>query len=182
MNLKKLKVIAVFGIFIISFIAHFAYELLPNLIFSFIFPVNESIWEHMKIIFTSTLLYGIIDYILLKKYKIQHNNFSFQLYFTGLIGIMLYLVIYIPLYKLLGENMFISITLLFIVYIITQYISYKILKEKNIKILNIIAIPIILLTYLAFIYLTYNPIHNYLFYDTANEKYGINEFKKIGKG
>ena len=100
MNLKKIKIIAIIGIFVISFISHFAYELFPNLIFSFIFPVNESIWEHMKIIFTSTLLYGIIDYILLNKYNIKYSNFSFQLYFTALAAIPIYLVIYIPLYNL----------------------------------------------------------------------------------
>lgn len=180
MNLKKIKTIAVIGIFILSFISHFAYELFPNLIFSFFFPVNESIWEHMKILFTSTLAYGIIDYILLKKYNIKYNNFPFQLYFTALSAIPIYLVIYIPLYKLFGENMLISISLLLIVYIISQYISYQILKEKPIKILNTLAIPIILITYLGFIYLTYNPIHNYIFYDTNEEKYGIDEYKKIG--
>lgn len=180
MNLKKLKIIAVIGIFLISFISHFAYELFPNLIFSFIFPVNESIWEHMKIIFTSTLLYGIIDYILLNKYNIKYNNFPFQLFFTALAAIPIYLVIYITLYNLLGENMFISIALLLIVYIMSQWISYNLLKEKEIKILNKLAIPIILTTYLGFIYLTYNPLHNYMFYDIANEKYGVDDYKKIG--
>ena len=131
MNLKKLKIIAVFGIFVISLLAHFAYEFLPNIIFSFIFPVNESIWEHMKIIFTSILLYGLIDYILLNKYDIKYNNFPFQLYFTALSAIPIYLVLYIPLYKLLGENIFVSISLLLIVYIIAQLISYQILR--NIK-------------------------------------------------
>lgn len=180
MNLKKIKIIAVIGIFIISFISHFAYNLLPNIIFSFIFPVNESIWEHMKIIFTSTLIYGIIDYLLLNKYKIKYNNFPFQLYFTAISAIPIYLVIYIPLYKIFGENMFISISLLLLVYIISQWISYHILKEKKAKILNTIAIPVILTMYLAFIYLTYNPIHNYIFYDTSNEKFGIDEYKTIG--
>ena len=177
MNLKKIKIIAVIGIFILSFGAHFAYDLFPNPIFSFIFPVNESIWEHMKIIFTSTLIYGIIDYILLKKNKIKFNNFSFQLYFTAISSIPIYLVIYIPLYKLLGENIFISIFLLLIVYIISQWISYNILKEKRIKILNNIAIPVILIVYLGFIYLTYNPIKNYIFYDTNTKTYGINNTK-----
>ena len=78
MSLKKIKVIAVFGIFIISFIAHFAYDIFPNIIFSFFFPVNESIWEHMKILFTSPILYGIIDYILLTKKKLSFHNFPFQ--------------------------------------------------------------------------------------------------------
>lgn len=176
MNLKKIKIIAVLGIFLLSFISHFAYELFPNIIFSFIFPVNESIWEHMKIIFTSTLIYGIIDYLLLKKYKIKYNNFPFQLYFTSLIGIPIYLVIYLPLYKLLGENMVISMSLLLLVYIITQIVSYNILKEKELKSLNIIAIPVILLSYLGFIYLTYNPPHTYIFYDTKENKYSINDY------
>lgn len=180
LNLKKIKIIAVLGIFIISFISHYAYNKFPNLIFSFIFPVNESIWEHMKILFTSTLLYGIIDYILLKKNNIKYNNFPYQLYFTALSSIPLYLILYLPLYKLLGENIIISILLLFIVYIIEQYISYCLLKEKEIKILNIIAIPIIITIYIFFIYLTYNPPHNYIFYDTKNEKYGIEVNKKIG--
>lgn len=180
MNIKKIKIIAVIGIFTISFLSHFAYELFPNLIFSFIFPVNESIWEHMKIIFTSTLLYGIIDYILLNKYKIKFNNFPFQLYFTAISAIPIYLVIYIPLYKLLGENMFISIFLLLLVYIISQWISYNILKQKKVKVLNALAIPIIIVTYIGFIYLTYNPIYNYIFYDTSEEKYGIEDYRNIG--
>ena len=178
MNLKKIKIIAIIGIFALSFLAHFAYELFPNILFSFIFPVNESIWEHMKIIFTSTLLYGIIDYILLKKNNIKYNNFPFQLYFTALLGIPVYLVIYIPLYKLFGENMFISITLLLLVYTLSQYISYKILKEKEYRLLNKLAIPIIISIYIGFIYLTYNPPFNYIFYDENKEKYGIDIYKK----
>ncbi len=157
MNLKKIKILAVIGIFILSFLSHFAYEIFPNIIFSFIFPVNESIWEHMKILFTSTLLYGIIDYLLLKKYNIKHNNFPFQLYFTSLIGI----------------------PILLIVYIITQIVSYNILKEKELKILNLITIPVILLSYLGFIYLTYNPPHTYIFYDITEDKYSINDYIKL---
>lgn len=180
MNLKKIKLIAVIGIFIISIISHFSYELFPNILFSFFFPINESIWEHMKILFTSTLLYGLIDYLLLKKNNIKYNNFSFQLYFTAFSSIPIYLVIYLPIYKLIGENLFISISLMILVYILEQYISYHILKEKEFKILNIISVPIIIIIYLGFIYLTYNPPHTYVFYDIINEKYGINEYKKIG--
>ena len=180
MNLKKIKLIAVIGIFIISIISHFAYELFPNILFSFFFPINESIWEHMKILFTSTLLYGLIDYLLLKKNNIKYNNFSFQLYFTAFSSIPIYLVIYLPIYKLIGENLFISITLMILVYILEQYISFHILKEKEFKILNIISVPIIIIIYLGFIYLTYNPPHTYVFYDIINEKYSINEYKKIG--
>ena len=43
------------------------------------------------------------------------------------------------------------------------------------------AVPIIIIIYLGFIYLTYNPPHKFIFYDILNEKYGINEYKKIIK-
>ena len=179
MTIKKIKIINVVFLFLLSFLWHFMYDLLPNNFFALFFPVNESIWEHMKILFTSTLLYGIIDYLLLKKYNIKHNNFPFQLYFTSLIGIPIYLVIYLPLYNLLGESPFISISLLLIVYIITQIVSYNILKEKELKILNLITIPVILLSYLGFIYLTYNPPHTYIFYDITEDKYSINDYIKL---
>ena len=176
MNLKKIKIISIIGILILSFISHFMYDLFPNIIFSFIFPVNESIWEHMKILFTSILLYGFIDKYLLNKYNIKHNNFPFQLYFTAISSIPLYLAIYIPIYKLLGEKLIISLLLLLIVYIIEAYISYNLLKEKELKVLNLLAVPIILSTYIFFIYLTYNPPHNYIFYDTVENKYSINDY------
>ena len=64
MNLKKVKIIAVIGIFILTFIFHFAYEFIPCTLTAIFFPVNESIWEHQKLIFTSVIFYGIIDYML----------------------------------------------------------------------------------------------------------------------
>ena len=121
------------------------------------------------------------DKIILKKYNITYNNLPFNTYFIPLMQIPLYLVIYIPLYKLLGESPFISITLMIIVYIIGQIVSYNILKEKELKVLNTLSVPIIIIIYLGFIYLTYNPPHKFIFYDILNEKYGINEYKKITK-
>ena len=121
------------------------------------------------------------DKIILKKYNITYNNLPFNTYFIPLMQIPLYLVIYIPLYKLLGESPFISITLMIIVYIIGQIVSYNILKEKELKVLNTLSVPIIIIIYLGFIYLTYNPPHKFIFFDILNEKYGINEYKKITK-
>lgn len=178
LNLKNTRIIAVLGIFLLSFFSHFAYELLPNPLFSFIFPVNESIWEHMKILVTSSLLYGIIDYIILKKNNIPYNNYPFNLWFTSIIIVPIYLVIYLPIYNLLGESLIISILLLLIVYIIKEVISYSILKAPHIKIVNSLTIPIIIIVYMIFTYLTYNPPHNYIFLDSITNTYGIE--KNIG--
>lgn len=171
--LKKTRIYAVIGIFLLSFICHFIFDLFPNVLFSIFFPVNESIWEHMKILFTATLLYSFIDKIILKKLNVNYNNYYLQLFISAFISIPIYLIIYLPIYNFIGENMFVSIFLLLIVYIIMQYISYKIMQKKETKIPNYIFSILIILTYIIFIYLTYNPPQNYIFYDSENEIYGI---------
>ncbi len=176
MSLKTIKIIGFFAIFLLCFLFHFLYDWFPNSLFSIFFPVNESIWEHMKLIYTSYIFYGIFDYILLRKNKI--NNFFIQLFLIPIISIILYLIIFIPIYKMIGENMIISIGLLAIIIIIEQILSYFILQYKEIKYQNFIGIIGIILVYIIFGYLTYNPIENYLFYDTVKDKYGINIYIK----
>lgn len=173
MNLKLTRKIAILNIFLLSFLAHFIYNFFPNTLTSFFFPVNESIWEHMKILFTSALIYGIFDYILLKSNNIKFNNFSLQLVLTSILSIIIFLTIYLPIHYLIGENLIITLILMLITYTICQYISYKLLKSKSYNFPKYISIIIIILTYLIFIYLTYNPPQTPLFYDTLNNHYGI---------
>ena len=177
MKLKTIKIISIFGIFTFSFLAHFAYDIFPNTITSIFFPVNESIWEHMKILTTSIILYSIIDYILIKKNNIKINNFKFQLFFTSFISVIIYLIIYLPIYRIIGENLFISITLMLIDYIIISYISYRLLLTDNLGKINNISPFLIIIIYFIFTYLTYFPLNSYIFYDTNKEIYGIEEKK-----
>lgn len=173
MNLKKIKVLAIVNIFLLSFPAHFLYNLFPNFLMSIFFPVNESIFEHMKIIFTTTCFYGIIDYIILKKNNISFANFPLQLFLSSFLSIPIYLVIYLPINCLIGEYLLLSIFLLLITYIISQIISYYILSLKPIPYINSLTIPLIILVYFIFTILTYFPPNNYLFYDTNSNSYGI---------
>jgi hypothetical protein len=129
MNLTKSKVISTITIFALCFVFHFVYDVMPSPITAIFFPVNESIWEHMKIIYTSYLIYSMIDYFWLKKDN-KFNNFLLQLFLVPLIGIILYLIIYIPLYNMFKENMVISILLLFLIIVAEQLISYYILNKK----------------------------------------------------
>ena len=176
MDIKKIKIIGCIGTFAACFLIHFLYQIIPNPLISIIAPVNESIWEHMKMIYTSYMIYGIIDYVLLKKHPI--NNFIFQLFFVPLLGIIIYLIAYLPIHSIIGENMIFNISLLAVIVIIEQLISYLLLKEKNIKCGKIIGIIGILVVYSIFGYLTYHPVKNYVFFDTHNSKYGINIYAK----
>lgn len=176
MNLKKDKIIAVIGIFILTFIFHFVYEFVPCGITAIFFPVNESIWEHLKLIFTSIVFYGIIDYILLQKFNIKYNNFFTSLFVSAFTAVPAFLIMYLPLFYKIGPKFLLNISIMLVAIIISQIISYNILKAKDYDKINTISLILIIISYIVFAYLTYNPIKNELFFDTKDEKYGINNY------
>lgn len=173
MNLKKIKIINVIGVFALSFLFHFMYELCPNVVTSIFFPVNESIWEHMKIFVSAILVWGLVDKFLLDKFNIYYNNHFFSIVLTSVLSIIVYLIMYLPLYKIFGEIMFISIGLMLLDYILMAYVSYKILSGRELNINKVFLIIVIVVTYVSFGLLTYKPPKYFLFYDTNKKKYGI---------
>lgn len=151
-------------LFLLSFLWHFMYDWFPCVLTSIFFPVNESIWEHMKIIFYCLLIGSVLE----KK----GNNYYLNILVKPLVGVLFYLIIFIPLYLIFGESMFISISLMLFTYIIMELLGIKISKQEelNIKVLPII---IIILISILFSILTYYPLHNFLFFDSVKLGYGI---------
>lgn len=176
MNLKKAKIISSIGIFLLCFLFHFIYEWMPSFFTAVFFPVNESIWEHVKLIFSSIIFYGIIDYIILEKNHIKYNNFFTSLFVSSITSIPIFLIIYLPLFYKLGPKMYINIITMAVAIIISQIISYCILNKKRYNKLNIISIVLIIIAYIGFAYLTYYPIKAELFFDVMEEKYGLNDY------
>ncbi|MBR6690712.1 MAG: hypothetical protein IKL65_05215 [Bacilli bacterium] len=176
MNLKKSRIISTIGIFLLCFLFHFIYDWIPSSITAIFFPVNESIWEHMKMLFSAIIFYGIIDYIILQKFKIRYNNFFTSLFVSALTIIPIYLIMFLPIYHKIGENMIITIGIMLLAIIISQIISYKILKGKDFDKLNIVSLILIIISYIVFAYLTYYPVKTELFFDTKEEKYGLNNY------
>ena len=174
MNLKKIKIISVFGIFIMCFIVHYIYEILPCSFTSIFFPVNESIWEHMKLLFTAITIYSLFEYILIKNFKILYHNFIFMMIFSSIIIIPIFLTIFLPVYNLIGENLIITIFIMLFSIIVTEFLSYFIIKMNLNWFMNYFSILLYIICYIIFGYLTYNPILNDLFKDPINNKYGVN--------
>lgn len=172
MILKKIKIINVVFLFLLSFLWHFMYNWFPNNIFALVFPVNESIWEHMKIIYYCLLLGSVLKFYLCKKNNIKINNFYIEAMVKSLLGVIFYLIIFIPLYLWLGESMIISIGLMLVTYIFMEFIGYKILTSEELNI-NILPVIIIALGCIMFVILTFYPLHNFLFFDEVKFGYGI---------
>lgn len=174
MTLKTTKFISCIVTFGLAFLTHYIYQWFPNTLTSIFFPVNESIWEHMKMLYTTILLGEIINYFLIKKFNIKTNNFLLSVFIKATISIPIFLSIYLPIYYLIGEYIFITLSIMFITLIIVEVISYYILKIKTIKYNSIISLIIIIISYTIFAILTFYPPSTNLFYDQKNHCYGIN--------
>ncbi len=176
MTLKRIKMISVFGMFILCFVTHFLYNWFPNALFSIFFPVNESIWEHMKMMTSSILLWSVLEYFLYKKYRINHNNFALSIFLEITLSIIIFLIIYLPIYHFTGSVFILNLIVLFISIYFVNIISYYILNLRPLhkEILSIIGI---ILLYIIMGILTYSPPENYIFLDTVENKYGINIYE-----
>ena len=168
----KKNIIYTILIFIISSLIHSFYNYLPNFITSIFFSVNESIWEHMKMIYTSYIIFLLLKFTFDK----LKDNEALIINITAIINIIVFLIIYIPIYIIFKEHLIVTL----IIYLISIYISIiltdKLKNKINKKIsntLNKYIIFIIAFTYLIFAFLTYKPPKISLFYDTVNKTYGI---------
>lgn len=160
-------------LFTLCFLTHFLYDWIPCTFTSILFPVNESIWEHMKMIFSTIILYGLILYFI---FQIRTPNFLFSLFLKGILSIPIYLILYLPIYYKIGEKMILSIFLLLITLYIVNYIGFKIEQMEKVKYGNLVGIIGIITSWILLGYLTYYPPKNHLFLDTKHEKYGIREY------
>ena len=172
--MKKMRIISTILIFGLCFITHNFYIWIPSLLNSIFFPVNESIWEHMKMLFTTILIYHFFEYIYLYLKEIKVNNYCIASFISSFISIPIYLLVFLPFYYSIGDNMIVIFIILFITICLTQIIHLFITNIINIKYQNILATGLIIICYIIFGYLTYNPPKTDLFFDTKEEKYGIN--------
>jgi len=161
---SKKNIFMIIFLFLLSFLWHFMYDWFPCVLTSIFFPVNESIWEHMKIIFYCLLIGSVLE----KK----GNNYYLNILVKPLVGVLFYLIIFIPLYLIFGESMFISLSLMLFTYIIMELLGIKISKQEE---LNIKALPIIIIILIIILFsiLTFYPLHNFLFFDSVKLGYGI---------
>ena len=133
MSIKKLKIISVIGIFLLSFLVHYGYEILPSFITSIFFPINESLFEHMKLICTCYLIWSIFEY----KFLNNKTNFKANIIISISFNIIIFLIMFYPVYLYFEHNLIITLLIYLLSIILTQILSYFILNIKKELFLNI---------------------------------------------
>ena len=171
-SLKNFLIISIIFSSVIGVLLHFLYEWSNrNFIVSLFSSVNESTWEHLKILFFSMLITTIIGYFYYK----DINNYLCSS-FKGILFAMFFIVVFFYTYTgVFGiSSAFINILSFIISIILGELYAYKnILKNECCN----KVIPVILLVFLVSIFsvFTFNPPHIGLFLDPVTKTYGIND-------
>ena len=173
MTKKRLKILGFIISFVLCFPIHFLYEKIPCFTTSIIAPVNESIFEHMKILFSSIIISGIIQKVITTKMNLNYKNICFSNVISGILSIPIFLIMFIPIYNIIGENLIVNIIIMMIALIISYIIGYYIIKLKKDLKLETISIFIVIIVYLIFGTFTYNTPKYEFFKDPLTNIYGI---------
>ncbi len=171
-KLKKQLFIEAILIMVASTILHFIYDMSNSNTFIAAFvPVNESVWEHLKLPTTATILYFIISYFKMKEYRNYKLSVFLQV-LSQIFGILFIYYTYKAIFK--KELVIIDVLGLYISVILSVILKYNIItKVKEIKPLNIISMFMIFFIAVVFVIFTYVPPKLNIFKDEVEGTYGI---------
>ncbi len=157
--MKSLKSYTIFGIILVSILGtllHFAYEFTNrNPVASLFVPINESTWEHMKLIFFPMLLYTI--YSNRKLSSIYPCVYSAS-YFGILLGTILIPILFYTYSGILGYNIAFVDILTFYISVLIAFISYhKLTLSCSLQKYKLLLSILVILFFVAFILFTIYP-------------------------
>ena len=172
----KFHIFSIIFSIILGILLHFAFEWSGNNLFIATFSaVNESTWEHLKLVFFPMLITIIISYF----YLSEDASKCLCTKTCGIISAMLFITVCFYTYTgILGTNYSSINSIIFILSVIlAEYVTYK--KMNSISTCNpknsIIILLILLISFILFTYST--PKINYFKNPISNE-YGLNTINK----
>ncbi len=170
-KIKNYQIVSTIFVCILGTLLHFTYDFFgQNMIIASFSAVNESVWEHLKLLFFPMLLSTIIGYFYTEK-----NTSNFLCSKTlGIITSIVFIIIFFYTYTgIIGKSIvFIDIASFFIAVILGEYLAYK-LMTNHFKCNNTVAILILTILLICFVVFTYFPPNIELFKDPVTNQYGI---------
>lgn len=185
MNLKKFKGLERINFLVVSILGtvmHFIYNWSKqNKIVGIIAPVNESSFEHLKLLFFPWLLFLIVELFICLKSEIKIKCFEYVVpaktvgVFAGMLAIIISFYTYSGV---LGYSIDPINILTFFIGAAVQYFVTVGIYQKG-KLSNktdlIVSIIIIVFAIILFAVFTFNPPKIALFLDPVTKTYGINK-------
>lgn len=128
--LKKAESVSYIIACILGVLFHFVYEWSgSNSFLGLFFPVNESTWEHLKLIFYPVIITSIIEYYL---FHIQNTNYICIKLRSSVLAIISTIIIFYTYSGIIGKTIdWINIAVFFIAMAIAYIYSYRRLTDVS---------------------------------------------------
>lgn len=166
------EVAGIFWIIIIGSLLHFVYKWSNNsIIVGMIAPVNESVWEHMKLGYWSLILFIPLEYLFIGKYV--RSFFIGKA--LGILTLEIFVVVVFYSYTSITKEPMAAIDIGSYVVgaILCQIVSFNILKSSRFgRFDNIGKIILITIGTILILFTFYTPKFD-IFRDRGTGKYGI---------
>lgn len=176
MKYKKSQIAGFVFTVVIGTLLHFVYEWSGGSPIVALFgAVNESTWEHLKLLFVPMLIFGIFEYF---SYGRKLENFLPIRFLSILLGMAVIVVGFYTYKGIIGQDYLLADILLFVLAVYAAYrFSYKRLKTHKYtsKFSKGLAIMGLLFLAACFLVFTFAPPHIQLFLDPISGTYGISK-------
>ena len=172
MKIKTWQIITIIICLILGTFLHFTYEWSSeNMIVGLFSAVNESTWEHLKLIFYPMFFMAIIGYFIIGKNK--HNYWISQA--IGILTAMIFTIVFFYTYTgIIGINFgWLNIATFFVAILLGGIVTYKLLIPNSNYNAELISIIFLIILLFSFILYTFNPPQIQLFLDPITGTYGI---------
>lgn len=171
MNLVTVLIISFFILSVFGTLLHFTHGWLKNGVLLHIFSaVNESTWEHMKLLVAPTILVMVFQYIFLNS---EYTNLINGILVLYVVEIVLIPLIYEPLRLILKRVPFLfTILIFYIAIMLGLFFEYLIVKNGISLFSELLSLIFIFIITLKFCIFTYYPPKIFLFKDPVTGRYG----------
>lgn len=174
-NFKILKstIIGVLFLIIVGSLLHFTYEFSGyNPIVGLFSPINESVWEHLKMAVFASILYIFLEYYFVKDYS---NNYFFAKAIATLSTMLVIPLLFYIYTGFTGKSILaIDISIFVIACIIWGVINYKISTTKKLyNNIDGLGLILLLLIVICFFLFTIAPPNLPIFKETTNISNGV---------
>lgn len=173
----NLILISIPFLFVLGSLLHFAYDFTKqNKLVGIFTPVNESIFEHSKLLLYPLILFWGVGYIFFKNI-IEIDSYFFAMLISTIISIITMISFYYTYKEIIGnEYMWIDIFDLLLSLFVGQVVANHVYEYSN-GIPLIASILVVLFIVIGYIYLTFKPFKTPFFFDKKSKTYGINKEK-----
>ena len=157
---------------LVGTLLHFLYEWSNNsVVISLFSAVNESIWEHMKLLFFPMFIFSLIEY---KFIGSNYKNFWGMKLIGTVLSLCLIPIIYYTYTAVLGRNIdWFNILIFFLAVAVSFLIEVYLFKNKSDLFSSQIAFMLFCLIALVFFVLTFLTPRLPIFKDPVTGTYGI---------